>query len=144
MQAVKYESNEGRGQEWVEVWLDYGFMDGGIFYAYPNPATGESLLYFKFENGMHPERPGTMLGRCSECNKWFLQVRGDCDEPGCTGVIEPFPSYNRFRNKIDASAERDVFQATEAFLTNTPGGEGQQFPDPDNLTDVRPLVAGTP
>jgi hypothetical protein len=144
VQSVQYEANQERGQEWVEVYCDYGFMDEGTFYAYPVPGILSSLKYFKFENGMHPERPGMMLGRCSECNKWFFATSGDCDEPGCTGVVEPFPCYNRFRNKIDASAERDVFTATEAFLTNEPTTEGIAFPNPDDITDVRPLVDGTP
>ena len=143
VQAVHYEANAERGQEWVEVFCDYGFMDGGIFYAYPVPATGVSLLFFKFENGCHPESPGMMLGMCSECNKWFFVTSGPCDVPDCTGVIEPFPSYNRFRNKIDASTERDVFAATDAFLINTPAGQGVRFPNPDDITDVRPLVDGT-
>lgn len=144
VQAVHYEANAERGQEWVEVFCEYGFMDGGIFYAYPLPGTMETLLYFKFENGMHPERPGTMLGRCNVCNTWYNVVSGPCTEPGCTGTIEPFDSYNRFRNKIDASTERDVFKATDNFLTNDPAGEGQRFPNPDDLTDVRALVDGTP
>jgi len=143
VQAVHYEANETKGQEWVEVFCEYGFMDGGVFYAYPVPATGEALKYFKFENGLHPERPSMMLGRCSECDKWFFAVSGPCDEPGCTGVIEPFSSYTRFRNKIDASAERDVFNATDNFLINDPAGEGQRFPNPDDINDVRPLVDGT-
>lgn len=142
VQKVAYEANQERGQEWVEVYCDLGFMDDGTFLAYPDPATMESLVYFKFENGMHPQRPGMMLGRCAECNKWFAAISGDCDEPRCTGVIEPFPSYTRFRNKIDASAERDVFKATENFLLNDPAGEGTRFPDPDTLTTPRPLVDG--
>lgn len=143
VQKVSYEANQERGQEWVEVYCDLGFMDDGTFFAYPNPSNMSSLVFFKFENGMHPERPGMMLGRCSVCNKWFFANSGDCDESGCTGVIEPFPSYNRFRNKIDASTERDVFVATEAFLLNTPAGEGQNFPNPDDISDVRPLIDGT-
>lgn len=144
VQAVHYEANESRGQEWVEVYCEYGFLDDGTFYDYPVPGTGTSLLYFKFENGVHPERPGMMLGRCSECNKWFFLNSGPCDEDGCAGRIEPFPCYSRFRNKIDASVERDVFLATEKFLTNSPGTEGIQFPDPDDINNVRPLVDGTP
>lgn len=144
VQAVKYEANEQRGQEWVEVWCDLGFMDDGIFYAYPDPVTGESLVYFKFENGMHPERAGMMLGRCDTCNAWYFAVSGACTVRDCTGTIQPFSSYNRFRNKIDASTERDIFTATEAFLTNTPTGEGQRFPNPDDINDERPLVDGTP
>jgi hypothetical protein len=144
VQAVHYESNESRGQEWVEVFCEYGFMDDRVFYDYPVPRTGTSLKYFKFENGIHPERPGMMLGRCSECSKWFFLNSGPCDVRDCTGTIEPFPSYNRFRNKIDASVERDVFLAAEKFLTNTPGTEGQTFPDPDDINNVRPLVDGTP
>lgn len=143
VQKVSYEANAERGQEWVEVYCDYGYLIDGVFMAYPNPATGESLLYFKFENGCCPEQPGKMLGKCSVCNKWFFQVSGPCDVPDCTGVIEPFPSYNRFRNKIDASTERDVFAATEAFLINTPVGEGTRFPDPNDIDNVRALVDGT-
>lgn len=143
MQAVKYEANEERGQEWVEVWADLGFMLDGTFYAYPDPVTMESLVYFKFENGYHPERAGMMLGRCDTCNAWYFLVSGPCTQPACTGSIQPFPSYNRFRNKIDASLERDVFAATESFLVNKNGTEGIGFPNPDNIEDVRPLVGGT-
>jgi len=143
VQAVHYEANAERGQEWVEVYAETGFMDTGIFYAYPNPATGKSVVYFKFENGCHPERPGMMLGRCEVCMKWAPAVSGTCDEPGCGGAIAAFPSYSRFRNRIDASVERDVFLATEAFLVNKDGTEGQPFPNPDDFEDVRPLVDGT-
>jgi hypothetical protein len=143
VQSVQYEANQERGQEYVEVYCDYGFMDDGTFYAYPVPGIMTSVKYFKFENGMHPEVPGMMLGKCSECNKWFFLNSGPCDEPGCAGVIEPFPSYNRFRNKIDASTERDVFTATEAFLVHKDGSEGMQFPNPEDIDDVRPLVDGT-
>jgi hypothetical protein len=144
VQAVHYEANAERGQEWVEVYCEYGFLDEGTFYAYPKPSDMSSILYFKFENGMHPERPGTMLGRCDTCNDWHFSNSGPCDDPGCAGTVEPFASYNRFRNKIDASTERDVFTATEAFLTNIPAGEGQNFPNPDDINDVRALVDGTP
>lgn len=144
VQAVHYEANEDRGQEWIEVFCDLGFLDDGTFYAYPNPATGESLVYFKFENGNHPERPGMALGRCDTCNDWHFKTSGPCEDPGCGGTVEAFPSYNRFRNKIDASAERDVFKAAEAFLTNTPGTEGIAFPNPDDRFDVRALVDGAP
>jgi hypothetical protein len=143
VQAVHYEANTERGQEWVEVYCDYGFMDDGIFLSYPVPGTDSSVKYFKFENGMHPEVPGMMLGRCAECNEWHFAVSGPCTVPGCTGVIEPFPSYNRFRNKIDASTERDVFTATEAFLVDKDGTEGLRFPNPDDISDVRALVDGT-
>lgn len=144
VQSVQYEANEERGQEWVEVYCDYGFLDDGTFHAYPVPGLFTSLKYLKFENGMHPERPGMMLGRCDTCNDWHFATSGDCEDPACGGTVEPFASYNRFRNKIDASTERDVFAATEAFLTNDPAGEGQNFPNPDDITDVRPLVDGTP
>jgi len=143
VQNVSYEANEERGQEWAEVWCDYGYMEDGSFLSYPHPVTKTSVLYFKFENGMHPERAGMMLGRCDTCNAWYFAVSGPCTEPGCSGTIEPFPSYNRFRNKIDASTERDVFTATEAFLVHKDGTEGLRFPNPDDISDVRPLVGGT-
>jgi len=141
-QHVRFEANEERGQEWVEVYCEFGFLDDGTFYAYPLPGTLESVRYFKFENGMHPERPGTALGRCSVCNRWHFAKAGPCEEQGCSGIVEPFPSYNRFRNKVNASAERDVFKATEAFLVDKDGTEGQRFPDPYDIGNVRPLIDG--
>lgn len=127
----------------MEVWADLGFLDDGTFYAYPDPVTQTSVRYWKFENGFHPERAGMGLGRCDTCNNWHFKNSGPCEEPGCGGTVEPFPSYNRFRNKIDASTERDVFLATEAFLLNIGGSEGQNFPNPDDILDVRPLVDGS-
>lgn len=143
VQAVHYEANEERGQEWVEVFCEYGFMDDGTFVSYPHPATKESLLFFKFENGMHPERPGLALGRCDTCNDWHFAISGPCEDPGCGGTVAAFPSYNRFRNKIDASLERDIFHAAEAFLTHKDGTEGVRFPNPDDRFDIRVLVDGT-
>ena len=84
-----------------------------------------------------------MLGRCDECNKWYFANSGPCTESGCRGVVEPFPSYNRFRNKIDASTDRDVFAAAENFLLNNPAGQGVRFPDPDDIDTMKTLVDGT-
>lgn len=144
VQAVKYEANEERGQQWAEIWCDYGFLDGGTFYAYPIPSTMESLLYFKFENGMHPASPGTMLGRCDTCRVWRLRISGPCDVPECPGTIEPYASYNRFRNLIDANPERDMFPAVEQFLCNDPSDYAQRFPLLTDMEAVEALVDGTP
>lgn len=143
VQNVSFEGNTERGQEWAEVYCDFGFMDDGIFYAYPRPVNMSSVLMFKFENGMHPESPGMMLGRCDTCNDWHFKNSGPCDDPTCEGTVEPFMSYNRFRNKIDASVERDVFKQTENFLVNLNGSEGQRFPNPEDISDVRALVDGS-
>jgi hypothetical protein len=144
VQAVQYEQNEEKGKVWVDVYCEYGFMDNGNFISYPVPGKGTSVLHFRFENGCHPASPGTMLGRCNTCNLWQAKVSGPCNDVNCKGAVSPFPSYNRFRNKIDASTERDIFKATEAFLINTDGA-GIDFPALDDIgkdAKEKPLVEG--
>jgi len=145
IQAVKYEDNSERGQNWAEVWCDLGYMAGEpeTFVAYPSPATKTSEVYFKFENGAHPAVPGKMLGQCDTCNRWHFKTSGPCENPPCPGIVAPFPSYTRFRDKIDSSTTRDVFAVCDAFLTGDSGGNGQEFPSADDISVVGPLVAGT-
>lgn len=142
VRAVHFEQNLEAGQQWVDVYGDYGFLKDETFFSFPVPGTGSSILHFRFENGMHPAKPGKMLGRCAKCGQWFFAVSGVCSEVGCTGTIAPYPAYDDFRAKIESSTERDIFKATEEFLTNA-GGKGLQFPNTLDIKVIGALVKGS-
>jgi hypothetical protein len=135
IQAIHYESNPERGQEWVDVYCEYGAVDdGGVFRSMPLPGTGSALLHFRFEDGMHPAVPGRMLGQCDACGAWHSRNSGECGERGCRGEVAAFRSLAAFRGATDPRRMGDMFAVTEDFLAGT------EFPDASDAGTVRPLV----
>lgn len=96
--SIKIEENPYIGQRWVEFWLTIGRLaspaDEASFVQHRDPDTGEDAFrYLKLEDGMNPLRPGTALGRCEDCGKWFPAVSGDCN--ACEGAIVPYDGWSR-------------------------------------------------
>ena len=134
VRAVKFEQNIESGQIWVELWCDFGYLDGGILKAYPIPQCGQSsTLYLKFENGYHPLRPSMALGQCNVCNAWGFKISGPCD---CGGTFTPYEAYTALATALSLVIGVNMIPAIEQHLVST------ELPDPDDIENIHPLVDG--
>lgn len=141
VQAIKLENNRRRGQRWVEAWVTWGYLetpgDEDTFVEWMSHDTGEGLLYLKFENGQHPERSGLSLGQCDTCNAWHFKSRGPCEMDGCDGGVSPYRAFqNVWRADVTGRVGPKLFDFITEYLVT------ESLPDPDDITDIRPILIG--
>jgi len=141
--SYKPELNAGQGRLWLEVWVVLGKLldpeDEDSFVEYPVPSTGAAALEFKIEDGVHPLRPGTGLGKCDQCGEWHPRMSGPCGLPGCEGTVIMYDGFSRIRTppeEIDGDCCFLIHSAKMLeFLVN------EEVPDPDTWEMVKVLDA---
>jgi hypothetical protein len=133
--AFKVERNV---EQWIEVWVVYGYEEKGEFVQQIAPEPGGAILHLKIEDGAHPLAPGMALGRCDSCGRWYSVARGSCLVESCSGTVRPYDGYTRLASLPPTGgtiyeAIRDVLYD---FLTT------ERVPLPDDFAEIRPLLAG--
>jgi hypothetical protein len=137
VRSVQFEANAERGQKWVDVWCDYGFEEGPVFRAYPIPGCTSPTLHLRFENGVHPLRPGKMLGRCGKCGAWAFATSGACSDPKCDGTVGPYAAHDELMAALRGATGDSVLAAVERHLTNA------TFPSVNDTKATGPLIKGS-
>jgi len=137
--AFKPELNKYQGRLWLEVWVVIGKLldpeDEDSFVEYPVPGTGKAALEFKIEDGVHPLRPGTALGKCRTCGAWHPRTAGVCGDDGCEGTVVMYDGFTRVR-QVPEVIEGDCCFSIQAdkileFLVT------EEVPDPDTWEIVK-------
>jgi hypothetical protein len=83
--AFKVENNVSH---WVEIWIGFGKLVGGVFVESPTIPP----KYVRIENGCHPLSPNTSLRKCAACDLWF-GLEKVCS--ACGGPTEPYDGFTR-------------------------------------------------
>jgi hypothetical protein len=137
VRSVQFEANAERGQKWVDVWCDYGFREGSVFRAYPVPGSTSPTLHLRFENGMHPARPGQMLGRCGKCGSWAFTAGGACPDSKCDGTVAPYAAHDGLMTALRGATADGILAAVERHLT------AATFPSADDAKATGPIIRGS-
>lgn len=133
--AIKIEDNPAKGSKWIEIWLVIGKMNGDIFEQHAHPIIGtEEYKYIKLENGFHPLKSGSFLGRCEKCGEWTL-TENVCSETSCGGNIKPYDGLERLEKMImrDVCFLESIKEQLYYFLLK------EMVPDPDTSKVIKLL-----
>ena len=146
MRIVSFKPELNPPNFWMEFWLVYGLLqipgDFDSFREYAHPQTAEKARYVKVEDGNHPLRPGTALGKCDICGKWYSTISGECTEGECIGNIAPYDGYSRLVGVATPDGPACVCESMLGCLTNFLCAE--IVPDPNDFTQMVKLFPGTP